>query len=494
MMQSLIQLPDVLGDVFEYFLPTELLIAEGCCRLFRHIVHSRALWYNLFKRKIEAAKWNLPSKTPASWKLLYFGYEKELAVIRLDYVDNMYARFRWRINAISSMRQLQPWKSPRFRFGGGKQDVEEITWCIIVYWDQFNKRVFLRPDSSVNCFFTFNLLNEGVPACSPQDFGLATPDRPLVSLSGIHNFEGARPAGTGFSLARIEATLSKLSDCVVEVDIVLLPTRICTVAPTLRALPLLPAKAQQAVAQSLTHLIKNSACPVQARHRVQRLPEVSNLLTLLERHKADDQLFSAPVGALWNILDTSVIHLSRPLLHKLIQISSDVLTRLLAHSPEASEEEGENPELWRANGKVVGDVCGLLFNVVIVPECREWISADMALLIALHGVLSRSQYVNSHFSCMHIAAQLWLHNNLPNPEICALSTITQYVASAPNRLAQRGCRLSAFLGVELSARDIADFFIPLLGHTTVLSEFGAMVIGLYYYCEAPWGDLFAVEQ
>lgn len=132
-------------------------------------------------------------------------------------------------------------------------------------------------------------------------------------------------------------------------------------------------------------------------------------------------------------------------------------------------------------------LCGLMWNIPVTDRHRRILAGHWAFYPCLAAVLSQKQLQRSHFSCLHVLTTLISHGIEPNGAP-ANSSFTKYMASylasAESRRSGEHGELQHVqdVGVALSLRDVADFFLPLLRSKSIdCVTFGKWAMTIFYW-------------
>lgn len=230
------------------------------------------------------------------------------------------------------------------------------------------------------------------------------------------------------------------------------------------------------------------------------------LVNLLEDTRSSLRLQQAAAGALWNILDSSKIYLEENVLRRMINAACLGLHSIFCderhqlRQAKTSGHEGvlplagqrkcaccyhtdaryDDPTLEPESefrGHLVNTLTGLLWNIPITAQYRSLLAANRSFFPSLVAILGDPSVSRTHFSGLHLLSTMHKYNHLPAELVPVFRLHLQEKMSTGE---------ATDVGVLLSLRDVADFFVPLLLSPKLeCVAFGAWCLGLFYYEGAP---------
>jgi hypothetical protein len=504
----IISLPEELfGDALTFLDTSDLFTCELLCRRVQRMIAYRKLWRVHFEYRVLKDKWCWPrGALLINWKTFYCKYEKEIQVRHALRRNEVSGKFVWRCTNL--WEQLtKPLETHRSRsFHLGHTDGDRLKWKILfqrlVRDQKDHLGIFLQQKyKPIRCFFSLSVLGDDGTAVS--------------SHSCPKQFQGGREldnstCGWLFSLDSLAPVLGDdRRELVVELDLTVFPNELSAVAPLLQLISKedTPEELRRVTVSSLgdfvTHYAPN---PTKAKQYLQELNGGPlPLIDLLDSPKSKAQIRSAAAGALWNILDTSRISITPHLLARMINaaclslnhlfIGEDGYRQCLAEDPAHSDAVGaaleaanafeEDEELAGPRGgdlreHLVNALTGLMWNIPILNDYRRMMATNRFFFPALFTILDTEAYSRTHFTCLHLISTLHHHGYLPaHLRARFVRHLEEYIAAKDASETQVS---AAEVGVLLSLRDVADFFVPLLLSQKVECVlFGKWCMELFYF-------------
>jgi hypothetical protein len=472
---DLLHVQDLFADCLSFLDESTLLTCELVSRNFRRIILYRRSWKHLFDQRVTKDKWIAPITPPEDWKVKYWKFNRELKLYKLHHRNSVSARFIWRYVDLKSIK----FEDTSAYFCHGHKDGRPLRWKIILQnlEDRRQTGIFLQQETpDVNSFFTVNLLTD--------DYETICSQSTAKEFKGGSNYQDST-CGWFFPQLRDAQSL------IVVIDLTVFGKDMACLAPL-----------YQLISNDLSeNLLKNvlsylgDFCTHVAEHKLKArryLQENAEpLVRLLEDESKAALLRASAAGTLWNSLDTSELYISVPLVKRITETAVRMVQKLQKiYSREGSESDeevepgdaelvGPNSNLVRVH--LVNTVTGMMFNLPIVKDFREVMAATPGFFRAVMWILSCKEFCKSHFTCIHILAMFHHQNMLPNEFIEEFGQHLDHYIDASTR---DEFSLNE-LGVLLSIRDVADFFVALLLSQQVeCVKFGSWCLRSYYKCKS----------
>ena len=246
-------------------------------------------------------------------------------------------------------------------------------------------------------------------------------------------------------------------------------------------------------------------------HAIQKSDDVGVLVKYLEEFSTQQpSVLTAILVTLAGIFDTPTIVMPLPQLGWIIKSLMKIISAVLEagsdkdlHIPQVhaaqsreSRERARNghEELLASNYSpqrasrqqqmrqcMVAYSYGVLYNLMKKEECRAALLLHQTFMPSLLATLGSPQFYHSHFSCLHILAVLTHKQQLPKHYASLFFCYLQgYLAYFPSVRTQE--ELSSHLGMVLTPRDMADFYIPFLFSSSLdCVRLGAFSLQMYYH-------------
>eukprot|EP00760_Papus_ankaliazontas_P032338 PhM_4_TR5759/c0_g1_i1/m.35089 len=195
----------------------------------------------------------------------------------------------------------------------------------------------------------------------------------------------------------------------------------------------------------------------------------------------DVLLFCAAAGVLWNALD----------LGPELLIPEDVKKRVVSVVSRGTRLEPSltAPSSWQRMAPQLMTSCfGMLWNLPIdVALLKSTIARDAGLVDVLISTVQSPGLSDAHFTAVHILCSLLMHrcflldDDDDKRHDVASRLVWDYVATSPVWGDEVGQMGMTELGVSLSLRDLADFFLPYARSTNrAVAAYGCWAIVGYY--------------
>lgn len=159
----------------------------------------------------------------------------------------------------------------------------------------------------------------------------------------------------------------------------------------------------------------------------------------------------------------------------------------------------DTPQIEQASDEqnLVNALCGLMWNIPITERHRSILAGHWAFFPCIAAVLSQRAYRRSHFSCLHVLTTLRANGVAPvivpgddesGPSFGKY--LRGYLDAQDPRSRAAGAVPAAAdqlqatenIGVALSLRDVADFFVPLLRSRDLdCVAFGYWAMTVFYW-------------
>eukprot|EP00906_Rhabdomonas_costata_P032993 RCo046455 len=499
-------LPELFGDSLDFLDFKDLLICESVSKVVQRLILHRKLWRNQFENFVRKENWCWPrvDAEHTNWKEQLFTYYLETKVRRSLIRNVLSAKFVWRCTELWDRlpEAFKIHQSPVFEVA--KLNGVPVGWTILLQRLQRDGRdclgIFLQQKvHPVRCFFSLCVLDDAGAvvqrhACTRHFPGNGTLEHSTCGW--------VFPLNTLFPVVDYER-----GDIRIELDLTVFPDELEAVQPLLELVKSVktPDDLKRATISALGDFVTHTAAdPKKAK---QHLQEVNGgplpLVELLESPSSNTQLRCSAAGALWNMLDTSEIRVTDDLIERMVTaaccsmhclffrrrrpVSEEVaMVDASSSSDECSTYDAlcNDPDLESENGLFLRDhltnaLTGLMWNIPIEEKYRKMMAAQPHFFPCIFHILENKDYSRTHFSCLHLLTTLHHYGHLPAPLVPRLhSNLTQY-------LEEKGAaaELSAGeVGVLLSLRDVADFFITLLLSKKIdCVTFGAWCMDVFYF-------------
>jgi hypothetical protein len=359
--------------------------------------------------------------------------------------------------------------------------------------------IFLQQKThKIRCFFSLSVLGDD--------------GEPVSSHSCPKQFQGGREldhstCGWLFSLDSLAPVLGdNRQELVVELDLTVFPNELEAVEPLFELITKEDTSEElrrvtvSSLGDFVTHFAPN---PSKAKQYLQGLQGGPlPLINLLDDPKSKAQIRSAAAGALWNILDTSKICISPQLVFRMVNAACLSLHNLFVREKarnqgqdsssgdqlavDMEEDEGlfDDDDLNGDRGAQLRDhlvnaLTGLMWNIPIVNDFRKMMASNKHFFPALFSILEDKEYARTHFTCLHLISTLHHYDYLPESMAESFKTHLQNYIDAKESI----CDVTPTdVGVLLSLRDVADFFVPLLRSRKLeCVNFGQWCMKLFYF-------------
>jgi hypothetical protein len=276
----------------------------------------------------------------------------------------------------------------------------------------------------------------------------------------------------------------------IQVDLTIFPDELDAIKPLFELIesPDTPSDVQRYSITSLGDFVTHfSTNPSKAKRYIQELDGAPQfLIALLEDSSASAQLQCTAAGSLWNILDTSRIYISDELVLRLINAACTLLQSVLTANKRippiakaVGESEDENQYEVQLREHLVNSLTGLMWNIPVTDKFRQMIASNCGFFPSVFTVLDNPTYSRTHFTCLHLISTLHNYGHVPSSVVglyrCHLNEFIESKEKSDDVA-------PTDVGVLLSVRDVADFFIPLLlSSEDECIRFGAWCINLFYF-------------
>eukprot|EP01004_Peranema_trichophorum_P002914 NODE_1937_length_1745_cov_98.948829_g1649_i0.p1 GENE.NODE_1937_length_1745_cov_98.948829_g1649_i0~~NODE_1937_length_1745_cov_98.948829_g1649_i0.p1 ORF type:complete len:511 (-),score=37.01 NODE_1937_length_1745_cov_98.948829_g1649_i0:146-1678(-) len=507
---SILSVVEIFGEVLLFLNHNDLLKCELLCCLVYRLIQQRRIWRILFEEKVSTHFWCLPKEEDGiCWKTLYYKYKKEVDEVRISLLRNtLSARFIWRClrlwNHLS--QPLDRHRSPAFELSS--IDGKPLKWKILlqklVRDNQEHLGIFLQQKyHPVRCFFSLSVLDSNY--------------NPVLTHSCPKAFPGGREldASTCGWLFSREALKPLIDDSrqelLVQLDLTVFPNTLDSIKPLFELISDntttddLRRTTISSIGDFVTHFTSNTTKAKQYLQEINGGP--LPLINILDDQLAKSSLRSAAAGALWNILDTSTIYMKPELIQRMVQAAcwslhcvfakrpvtivedpnlAHVFGMISTDSPSYRNEVVMDEDLDNDRGvqePLVTSLTGLMWNIPIIHEFRIMMATNPYFFPSLFRILMDDEFSRAHFTCLHLISTLHKYNHLPKELVPTFRTFLYRYISTKDSMTDL---TPTDVGVLLSLRDVADFFIPLLlsRHVECVA-FGSWCMDLFYFKTHP---------